>query len=152
MRKQNINREVVIYRDSPNEGDKHRLKKFLIWGEISGRLVRKALSMPTLEFITKFAENSKPEKDLMDAWVVRDSKGAYIFNEKTGGVLRCWSCNSDANAQIDPYYLDMYRKPLEKYEKNYIPASISSDNIDTAKTQKTMVLMFRKYVQFLEKY
>jgi hypothetical protein len=149
MKKQNINREVFIYRDSPNEGDEPGSKKFLIWGEIGGRLVRKALSAPTLEFITKFAENSKPEKDLMNAWVVKDSKGAYIFDEKTGGVLRCWSCNSDTSAQIDPYYLDMYRRLLGKGERNYVPANISSDNIDTAKMQKTLVLMFRKYVKFL---
>jgi hypothetical protein len=152
MRKQNINREVVVYRSFPNEGEENMLKRFLISGEISGRLVSKALSIPTLEFIAKFAEGSKPKKNLMNAWVVQDSKGVYLFHEETGGVLRCWVSNFGGNAQIDPYHLDMYREPPKKYERNPLPARISSDNVDLAKSQKNLVLMFSKYVKFLEDY
>jgi hypothetical protein len=152
MKKQRISREVVIYRSSPNPEEEFSLKNFLICGEISGRLVWKALSIPTLEFLEKFAKNSEPKKNLMDALEVKDSKGAYLFHEETGSVLRCWISRYGGNAQIDPYHLDMYRISPEKYEKNHPPAKISSDNVDLFKAQKNLVLMFKKYVSFLEEY
>lgn len=152
MKKQNLNREVVIYRFFPKEGEELSLKRFLISGEISARLIWKALSIPTLEFIEKFDKNSGPRKNLMDAIEVRDSEGAYLFHEETGSVLRCWVSRFGGNAQIDPYNLDMYRSTPKKYERNYPPAKISSDNVDVFKAQKDLVLMFKKYVNFLEKY
>jgi hypothetical protein len=50
------------------------LKQFLIYGEISGLLIRKALSIPILEFLEKFPTCSKPEKNIMNVWTVKDSK------------------------------------------------------------------------------
>jgi hypothetical protein len=152
MKKYHINREVFIWKDSPGNLERYKPKSFLIWGEISGRLVRKALSIPTLEFLKKFDKNSEPRKNIMEAWEVRDSKGNYLFYETTGSVLRCWTSYSGGNAQIDPYQLDMYKRPLEKYQLNDLPARISSDNIDHFKAQKSLALMFKKYVNFLEEY
>jgi hypothetical protein len=152
MKKQRISREVVIYRSSPNPGEEFSLKSFLICGEISGRLVWKALSIPTLEFLEKFAKNSESRKNLIDALEVKDSKGTYLFHEETGSVLRGWTSRVGGNAQIDPYNLDMYRRPPEKYERNHPPAKISSDNVDLFKSQKNLVLMLRKYVNFLNEY
>jgi hypothetical protein len=152
MKKYNINREVFIWKGSPKDPEKCEPKSFLIWGEISGRLVRKALSIPTLEFIKKFDKKSEPRKNLMEAWEVRDSKGNYLFYETTGSVLRCWTSYYGGNAQIDPYHLDMYKRELEKYERNYIPANISSDNVDSLEAQKSLALMFKKYINFLEEY
>jgi hypothetical protein len=152
MKKQNLNREVVIYKASPEKGNESKLKEFLIYGEISARLVSKALSIPTLEFLDKFDKKSGPRKNLMNALEVRDSKGAYLFHEETGSVLRCWTSRYGGNAQIDPYHLDMYKTPPKKYERNPLPARISSDNVDVNKAQKDLVLMFKKYVNFLENY
>jgi len=115
-------------------------------------LVSKALSIPTLEFLDKFDKKSGPRKNLMDAIEIRDSKGAYLFHEETGSVLRCWISRFGGNAQIDPYHLDYYREKPKKYKRNPLPASISSDNVDTFKSQKDLVLMFKKYINFLERY
>ena len=152
MKKQNLNKEVAIYRCFPNEGEKFSLKSFLICGEISARLIRKALSIPTLEFLEKFPKTSDIRKNLLEAWEVQDSKGGYYFHEETGSVLRCWVSRCGGNAQIDPYHLDFYRRIPQKYEKNDPPARISSDNLDIFKAQKDLVLMFKKYVSFLEEY
>jgi hypothetical protein len=48
--------------------------------------------------------------------------------------------------------LDDYREPIKKQGRNDFPARISSDNIDSAIAQKNSVLMFRKYISFLERY
>lgn len=152
MKKQNLTREVLVYRAFPIGVEEISLKSFLISGEISARLVSVALSIPTLNFLEKFDKKYEPRKNLMNAWVVQDSKGEYIFHEETGGLLRCWVSNFGGNAQIDPYHLDWYREPPKKYERNYPPARISSDNVDVFKAQKNLVLMLRKYVNFLEKY
>jgi hypothetical protein len=145
---QNIGNSVWIYRDSVEEG-KSSMKGFLIYGEIQSGLLRKALEIPTKEFIydfSKFVGGNKPRQNLMLALEIESSEGLYIFHESSGSVLRCWVSKFGGNAQIDPYNLERY-KNNPHWDS---PEKITSDNIDSLRQQKLIVSMLEKYVSFVE--
>jgi hypothetical protein len=145
---QNIGNSVWIYRDSVEEG-KSSMKGFLIYGEIQSGLLRKALEIPTKEFIYdfgKFVGGNKPRQNLMLALEIESSEGLYLFHESSGSVLRCWVSKFGGNAQIDPYNLERY-KNNPHWDS---PEKITSDNIDSLRQQKLIVSMLEKYVSFVE--
>jgi hypothetical protein len=154
IKKQRITREAVIYRDYPQEGEEVNWKPLMVYGEIDSRLIAIALSIPSWEFAERFVKESKPGKKMKNLGKILevcDYKGEYFFHKDTGVVLRSWKSYFGGNAQIDPPF-GIHRLETKKYEKNPPPATISSKNIDNASAQKNLVLMFRKYVKFLENY
>jgi hypothetical protein len=155
MANENIGKHVWIFRDSPNSLEKSRLKEYLIFGEMDEFLIKKALTIPTKNFVKSFSERincSEPRENILSGIEVKDPKGVYIFHETTGGILRCWTSYFGGNAQIDPYDLEKYQRAIKNNQELGHSIKITSDNIDTLKSQKNLVLMLRKYVNFLEKY
>lgn len=155
MNGEKIGKYVRLWRCCPNGPEDRGGKKYLIYGEMDELLIKKALSIPTKNFIedfSKYTKGSEPRINMMFAWEIKNSKGAYIFHDETFSVLRCWTTYFGGNAQIDPYDLDMYKEAIKNKTELGFPIKISSDNMDTIKCQKNMILMLKKYITFLEDY
>jgi hypothetical protein len=95
---------------------------------------------------------SKPRENFMFACEIEDSKGGYVFYENTCSVLRCLESYFEGNVGIEINNLERYQRAIKNKQELGIPIKITSDNIDTLKAQKNIVLMFKKYINFLENY
>ena len=160
IKKQRITRETVIYRNYPliEEMQEPEKNRFFIGGELEWKMIYLGLSIPLKEFLERFPKPNNLKKGLKGVLEIEDSKGTYIFYEKTRALLREWRGVYGGLAKlnvIDFSILEIYLNPsehLKKYREVLPPLGIVSEGIENVKMQKNLVLMLKKYVNSINNY